>query len=159
VGGINSILTDRQAIWAFVLGCGAVVAGVLLHLPMFLMARDMNYRLVGMPMDSGMIVGMALIVLGVLAAGYGLLPRNLAAQRLASAGLVVSAPEDAALGPPHWTLMTVLVMALIIDVMKPASLGFTVPGMTRSCCPRSCSSGPRSAARCRRSPGTSACAS
>ena len=41
----------------------------------------------------------------------------------------ISAPEDAALGWPHWRLMLVLVVALIIDVMKPASLGFTIPGM------------------------------
>ncbi len=31
----------------------------------------------------------------------------------------------------HWTLMVVLVVALTIDVMKPASLGFVMPGMTR----------------------------
>ena len=51
------------------------------------------------------------------------------AQRAAAANIVVAAPEDAHLGWPHWRLMLVLVVALIIDVMKPASLGFTVPGM------------------------------
>jgi putative MFS transporter len=43
--------------------------------------------------------------------------------------MTMSAAEDAPLGPAHWGLMAVLVVALIIDVMKPASLGFTVPGM------------------------------
>ncbi|MEO7690811.1 MAG: MFS transporter [Sphingomonas sp.] len=127
--GLNSTLSDRQAIWAFVLGCAAVTAGVLLHLPMFLMARDMGYHLAGMPMDTGMIVGMFLIIAGVIVAAWGLLPRNLAAQRAAGENITISAPEDAALGWAHWRLMIVLVVALIIDVMKPASLGFTVPGM------------------------------
>lgn len=126
---IKSTLSDRQAVWAFVLGCVAVTAGVCAHLPMFAMAQSMHYRLAGMPMDSTMIVGMALIVLGTLVAGYGLLPRNLSAQRAAAADIVVAAPEDAPLGLAHWGLMAVLVVALVIDVMKPASLGFTVPGM------------------------------
>ena len=34
------------------------------------------------------------------------------------------------LGRAHWRLMVVLTIALVIDVMKPASLGFVVPGMT-----------------------------
>jgi len=126
---LNSTLSDRQAIWAFALGCVAVTAGVLLHLPMFLMAQNMHYHLAGMPMDKGMIFGMFLIVGGVIVAAWGLLPRNLAAQRAAGETITISAPEDAALGSAHWRLMAVLVVALIIDVMKPASLGFTVPGM------------------------------
>ncbi len=129
MGSIRSTLSDRQAVWAFVLGCIAVTAGVVAHLPMFAMARTMHYRLAGMPMDDLMIGGMALIVLGTLVAAYGLLPRNVAAQRAAAAEIVVAAPEDAPLGPAHWGLMAVLVIALVIDVMKPASLGFTVPGM------------------------------
>jgi len=129
VVGLSSTLSDRQAIWAFALGCIAVTAGVVLHLPMFLMARDMGYRMVGMPMDNGMIFGMFLIIGGVFVAAYGLLPRDLTAQRAAGAGIVVAAPEDAPLGAAHWRLMTVLTLALVIDVMKPASLGFTIPGM------------------------------
>ncbi|MEH3104670.1 MAG: MFS transporter [Sphingomonas phyllosphaerae] len=129
MGSIKSTLSDRQAVWAFVLGCVAVTIGVVAHLPMFAMARAMHYRLAGMPMDGMMIGGMALIVLGTLVAAYGLLPRDLAAQRAAAADIVVAAPEDAPLGPAHWGLMAVLVIALVIDVMKPASLGFTVPGM------------------------------
>lgn len=126
---ISTTLSDRQAIWAFVLGCIGVTAGVCAHLPMFTMARAMHYRLAGMPMGGTMIAGMALIVLGTLVAAYGLLPRNVAAQRAAAADIVVAAPEDVPLGPAHWGLMVVLVIALVIDVMKPASLGFTVPGM------------------------------
>lgn len=129
MASITSTLSDRQAVWAFVLGCIAVTIGVVAHLPMFAMARAMHYRLVGMPMDGMMLVGMALIVLGTLVAAYGLLPRNVSAQRAAAADIVVTAPEDAPLSLAHWGLMAVLVIALVIDVMKPASLGFTVPGM------------------------------
>lgn len=129
MGSIKSTLSDRQAVWAFVLGCIAVTIGVVAHLPMFAMARSMGYHMAGMPMDGMMLGGMALIVIGTLVAAYGLLPRDLSAQRAAAAEIVVAAPEDAELSLAHWGLMAVLVVALIIDVMKPASLGFTVPGM------------------------------
>ncbi|WP_262408046.1 MFS transporter [Sphingopyxis sp. OPL5] len=119
---------DRR-LWAFVLGVAAVTIGVLLHLPMFWMGRDMGFRMVGMPMDSGMIAGMYLIVAGIAVAAYGLLPRNLSQQIAASSRIAVSAPEDAPLSWAHWRLMGVLVIALVIDIMKPASLGFTIPGM------------------------------
>ena len=122
MGGISSTLSDRQAVWAFALGCIAVTAGVIAHLPMFAMARSMHYHLAGMPMDGPMIAGMGLIVIGVFVAAYGLLPRNVAAQRAAAADIIVAAPEDAPLSASHWGLMAVLVIALVIDVMKPASL-------------------------------------
>ncbi len=124
-----SIFSGRRGPLAFVGGVTAVTAGVLLHLPMFLMGRDMGYRLYGMPMGNDMIVGMALIVGGIAITCYGLLPRNVSQQLAASQEIVVSAPEDAPLGAAHWRLMGVLVVALIIDVMKPASLGFALPGM------------------------------
>lgn len=122
-----SVLADRRHLWAFWLGCAIATAGVALHLPMFLMARDMGYRLAGMPMDAGMLAGMGLIVIGIVVAGYGLLPR--AAEGGSDANIAVTPPEDAPLTLAHWTLMLVLVVALVIDIMKPASLGFTVPGM------------------------------
>lgn len=125
---MTGVFQDRRNNWAFALGCAAVTAGVLLHLPMFAMARGMGYRMVGMPMDAGMLWGMALIVLGAGVAAYGLLPRRVVTPTDAAA-VVVGAPEDAPLGPAHWLLMAVLTVALVIDVMKPASLGFTVPGM------------------------------
>ncbi|WP_332818742.1 MFS transporter [Sphingopyxis sp.] len=121
-------LADRR-LWAFILGVIAVTIGVLLHMPMFWMGRDMGFRMVGMPMDSGMIAGMWMIVVGIGIAAYGLLPRNLSQQMDVSSQLAVSAPEDAPLSPAHWRLMAVLVVALVIDIMKPASLGFTIPGM------------------------------
>jgi putative MFS transporter len=124
-----STFSERRGLWAFVLGVMGVTAGVLLHIPMFLMGRDVGYRLNGMPMGSDMIAGMALIIGGIAIACYGLLPRNISQQLAASQDIVVSPPEDAPLTRAHWTLMFVLVIALIIDIMKPASLGFTIPGM------------------------------
>ena len=125
----TSTLSDRRGTWAFALGVIAVTAGVLLHLPMFLMGRMTHYRLYGMPMGAEMYVGMAAIIAGVAIAAYGLLPRNIAEQLTASQEIVVTPPEDAPLSAAHWTLMLVLVVALGIDIMKPASLGFTIPGM------------------------------
>jgi len=124
-------LTDRRASWAFGLGVLAVTIGVLLHLPMFWMGRDNGFMLAGMPMDPGMIIGMFLIVGGIFAAAYGLLPSRIGDQMKAAARITVVAPEDARLGPAHWSLMAALVVALVIDVMKPASLGFVMPGMVR----------------------------
>jgi len=127
--GFSTTLSDRQALWAFILGCVAVTIGVAMHIPMFLMGRTMHYRLAGMAMGWDMVLGMGLIIAGVGVAAYGLLPRDIAKQRAEGGAIEISAPEDAPLSWAHWQLMLVLVIALIIDVMKPASLGFTVPGM------------------------------
>ena len=123
------VLADRPHLWAFLVGCVAVTAGVVMHLPMFWMGRDNHFHLAEMPMDGAMLAGMALIVGGILVAGYGLLPRR--ALRHVDAGelLRIAAPEDVRLGAAHWRLMLVLTVALVIDVMKPASLGFVLPGM------------------------------
>jgi len=123
------MLADRRGPWAFALGVIAVTAGVLLHMPTYLMGRAAHFQLAGMAMGGEMMVGMTLIVGGVFIAAYGLLPRNIPAQLAAGANIVVAAPEDAQLGPAHWWLMVALVIALAIDVMKPAALGFAVPGM------------------------------
>jgi putative MFS transporter len=106
-----------------------VTAGVLMHAPMFLMGRDNHFVLAGMTIGWDMVAGMAAIVGGCGIAAYGLLPRNIAGQLAASQEIVVSPPEDLPLSPAHWGLMAVLVIALIIDIMKPATLGFTLPGM------------------------------
>lgn len=84
-------MSDRQAIWVFAAGCVAVTAGVCAHLPMFAMARTTHYQLTGMPMGGTMIVGMGLIVAGVIAATYGLLPRGVAEQRAAVVDVVIAA--------------------------------------------------------------------
>jgi len=123
------VLQDRPHLWAFIVGCVAVTVGVVMHLPMFWMGRFNRFHLAGMPMDDGMLWGMALIVGGIAVAGYGLLPRDATQHADDDALLQIAAPEDAPLVAAHWRLMVVLTVALVIDVMKPASLGFVLPGM------------------------------
>ena len=62
----------RSSSFAFWSGSAMVAAGVALHLPMFWMGRKIGFRLVGMPMDTGMLFGMALIIcVGLLPGGVG----------------------------------------------------------------------------------------
>jgi len=125
----TSTLSDRRGRIAFVGGVIAVTVGVLMHAPMFWMGRNMHFMLAGMEMGNDMVAGMALIVGGIGVAAYGLLPTDVSKLLATSQDIVVSPPEDAPLSAAHWKLMAVLVIALIIDIMKPASLGFTIPGM------------------------------
>lgn len=128
IKGRSSIigLEQRRNALAFWLGSVIVTIGVVLHLPMFLMAKDMGYVMVGMPMDAGMLWGMALIVAGVGLTAYGLLPRPPVGVRIIEN---ISPPEDAPLTATHWWMSALLALALIIDIMKPATLGFVTPGM------------------------------
>jgi putative MFS transporter len=119
--------------FAFWLGTLAIVAGVLAHVPMFICASHMGYRMAGMQMDAAMLAGMALIPAGLALAAWGLLPR---VQRLRSLGSGKGTPafhgaDGIALNARHWGLVAVLVIALVIDVMKPATLGFVMPGLSR----------------------------
>lgn len=124
--GKASIIGERAPIfWG---ACAAIAIGVLLHLPMLAMAHDMGNHIVGMPMDPWMWVGMALILLGVPAAVYGALP----ARRIrhdAHARTLYEAGESTPLGRWHAAILAVLIVGLVIDVMKPATLGFVLPGL------------------------------
>ncbi|WP_371483237.1 MFS transporter [Kitasatospora sp. NBC_00315] len=113
---------------AFWLGAAACTAGVLLHLPMFLMARDMGYRLAGMDPDPEMLVGMTLIVLGMAAVFYGVVPRRSGDIKRSAARIRVSALDDTPMRPAHVALAVVMAIAVTIDVMKPTALAFVAPG-------------------------------
>ncbi len=114
---------------AFWLGSAAITLGVVLHLPMYLSARDMGYHMAGMPMDAAMVVGMALIVVGLGATLYGLVPPR-SVRRPHSAPLQIKALDDVRLSKAHVALLLVIAAAVTIDVMKPVTLSFVVPGMT-----------------------------
>jgi MFS transporter, putative metabolite:H+ symporter len=115
---------------AFYVGCAAIAGGVLLHLPMFISSASMGFHLAGMPIDPEMVVGMGLIVLGLVAAVYGIWPSPEMRRADVDANAVsVAALDDARISTAQWSLVGVLSLALIIDVMKPATLGFVVPGM------------------------------
>lgn len=111
-------------------GAVAVTAGVVLHLPMYIEARDMGYRLAGMPVDLPMTAGMILIVLGLAATVWGLIPRQHPVARPAAMNLRVRALDEAPISRAHIALMLVMAAAVTIDVMKPATLSFVLPGMT-----------------------------
>ena len=92
---------------------------------MFLMGRYTHYKLAGMPMGNGMLFGMFLIVAGFLATAYGLLPHRTQAVAYEE----IAPPETAPLTKAHWIQIAILAAALVIDVMKAATLGFVVPGV------------------------------
>jgi MFS transporter, putative metabolite:H+ symporter len=124
--GRVSIIGERAPIfWA---ACASIALGVVLHLPMLAMAHRMGNRLHGMPMDPGMWAGMLFIVLGVPAAIYGALPKHRAPHG-SHAGTNFEAPDTTPLNRWHGAVLAVLILGLIIDVMKPATLGFVLPGM------------------------------
>jgi putative MFS transporter len=90
---------------------------------MLAMAAPMHYRLVGLPMDHLMLAGMALVPLGVLLAGYGLMPRMEQMRRTPHpdrSPLPFHAADHVPLNREHWKLVTVLTVALAVGVMKPA---------------------------------------
>jgi putative MFS transporter len=114
---------------AFWTGAAFVTLGVLAHLPDYLAAGDMHFHMAGMPMSRVMVSGMFLVAAGMVLATWGLLaPAPASAHRPATYHL--RAIDDAALTAAHWGLLFVLGVALIIDVMKPATLGFVIPGMS-----------------------------
>lgn len=123
-----SIVGERAPIfWG---ACAAICAGVLLHLPMLAEAHRMGNHLHGMAADPAMLLGMALILLGVPAAIHAALPRR-RARHDAFAGTLYEAPDSTPLGRWHAAVLLVLVVGLVIDVMKPATLGFVLPGLAR----------------------------
>jgi len=114
---------------AFWLGTVFIVTGVSFHLPDFIAARDMHYMMSCMPMSKLMLCGMGLIVSGIAMSAYGLFPvRNEKANDL-SGDYQLHTLDNARLGRAHWQLLVVLGLALVVDVMKPATIGFVLPGM------------------------------
>lgn len=116
----------RAAIfWA---SAAAISIGVILHLPMLAEAHRMGNHLAGMKADPAMLVGMALIFLGVPAAIYGALPPRRAPHD-SYARTRFEAPDSTPLTFWHAAVLAALAIGLVIDVMKPATLGFVIPGM------------------------------
>jgi putative MFS transporter len=123
-----SIVGERAPLfWA---GCASISAGVLLHLPMLAMAHSMGNHIVGMPMDPWMWLGMALIVAGVPMSIFGALPKQRAPHG-SHAGTLYEADDSTPLNRWHAGVLVVLILGLIIDVMKPATLGFVLPGLAQ----------------------------
>lgn len=119
---------------AFWCGCALILAGVFAHMPMFMMGQHTHWQMVGMPMTNEMWAGMAMIPLGLALATYGLMPRITQMQQVLQGNVgrytYFHVADGVPLNREHWKLVTVLVVALTVDVMKPATLGFVVPGMS-----------------------------
>src|SRR5688572_5929207 len=110
-------------------GAFLVTLGVAAHLPDFLAAGEMQYHMAGMPMSRVMVAGMFFVAAGMVLATWGLLPPRGANVTPGATHYQLRAIDDAALTSAHWGLLFVLGVALIIDVMKPATLAFVMPGM------------------------------
>jgi len=113
---------------AFWSGVAAVTAGTLMQLPMYFGASDMGYRLRGMPFDTTMTTGMALILVGIGLTAYGLFPRFSDVTQGAVSRIKVAALDDAPITRAHVGLILVMAAAITIDVMKPTTLAFVAPG-------------------------------
>lgn len=119
------------AAFAFWFGVAAVIFGVVAHIPMFIESSAMNYRMAGLKMSPLMLVGMYAIVAGICAVAYAVIAPGMRNAKRASRTLDdvhIRALDDAKFTAAHWKLFVVLVIALIVDVMKPATLGFVLPG-------------------------------
>ncbi len=123
--GIKTHVTRHKL--AFWFGVIYILAGVSCHLP-DLLRRHFHFG--GLPLTSMMLFGMLLILLGIAATTYGLFPVHDRAKD-ATADYELRSMDDARLTSTHWILVAVLGIALVVDVMKPATLGFVLPGMRK----------------------------
>ena len=111
---------------AFWLGVIAVSLGVALHLPMLSYMPGVGLHVMGI--DSGMIAGMALITAGIVLSALGLYP-NRAGDKHRNDVLIEA--RDGHLTVPHVIMLVVISLALVIDTMKPSTIGFVLPGLRR----------------------------
>lgn len=111
----------------FWLGVILTTVGVVLQLPMYFMAGEHHYHLMGMPMTLEMKIGMGMIIVGIALTFWALFPKK----TVASPGLSrirVGALDDTNLRPSHVALLLVMAAAITIDVMKPTAFAFLAPG-------------------------------
>ena len=117
--------------WAFWFGIVATTAGVVMHLPMYIRGRAMGYHLAGMPMDTPMLIGMILIIIGFGSSFYGLYPPSREASGTSAARIRVRALDETRITIAHIALLVVMAIALTIDIMKTTTLSFVAPGMAQ----------------------------
>jgi putative MFS transporter len=86
--------------------------------------------MVGMAMDSYMQLGMVLILVGFALTVYGVVPRHGTAVH-EGLRLRVIALDEAPIRRSHIALLVVMAAAVTIDVMKPTTLAFVMPGMAQ----------------------------
>ena len=124
---VETKIRATRHVLAFWFGVVYILAGVSCHLP-DLVARQFHFG--GLPLTNMMLFGMFLILIGIIATAYGLFPVHDAGTDV-SAEYQLHSMDDAKLTRTHWLLIVVLGIALVVDVMKPATLGFVLPGMRK----------------------------
>lgn len=122
-----SSLAHPRAYW---LGVAAVSVGVALHLPMFLGARDVHYRLSGMSMDTPMWVGMGFILIGLVAILRGVLHTGVT-RFTPSSSVRLAIDEQAPISASHVRMIVALIFAIAIDSQKPFTFTFILPGVAK----------------------------
>src|SRR5215218_1967608 len=94
---------------AFWLGTLALAAGVCAHFPMYVAAAPMHCHMQGMAVDAMMVSGMVLIVGGLIAAIYGLVPRNAQLKKMLvhenGPAISLVKADRAPLTRAHWRLL------------------------------------------------------
>lgn len=118
---------NKFAFWA---GFFSVSVGMALQLPMYISSADMGYRMVGMPIDTNMWIGMVLVVLGLAATLYGLIPPKVIKENT-DYNIKIQAMDDAPINKTHVALLFVMALAVTLDVMKPTILSFIMPGVAK----------------------------
>jgi MFS transporter, putative metabolite:H+ symporter len=119
----------------FWLGTLLIMLGVIAHIPMFVHSAKFNYQMSGMEMDPLMTAGMYSIIVGIVLSSVALLPpggvRTLLSNRkhYADNHVQLEVMSNTAMTHMHWKLVLVMLFAIIVDVIKPATLGFVMPGM------------------------------
>ncbi|GAA1742089.1 MFS transporter [Luedemannella helvata] len=131
--------------WLFIAGVACVTAGVVLQIPDVAMVIDAHRMPDDMDMQNGMgmddmgmpagmsmwttsmVAGMLLEVVGLVAAVFGLF-RD-APRQVGAGGVAPEAIEHGELRPIHAVTYLVLTVALVVDIMKPLTIGFVLPGM------------------------------
>jgi putative MFS transporter len=121
---------DFRNKFAFWTGFFSVSLGMALQLPMYINSADMGYRMVGMPIDTSMWIGMVLVVLGLAATLYGLIPPKVI-KETTDYNIKIQAMDDAPINKTHVALLFVMALAVTLDVMKPTILSFIMPGVAR----------------------------
>jgi MFS transporter, putative metabolite:H+ symporter len=112
---------------AFWIGFVLTTTGTLMQLPMYFMAHDMHYDLSEMSISGEMLIGMAVMAVGMALTVYSLFPRSRPAGPELS-GVSIAPLDDAKVRPAHLALLLVMAIAIVVDGMKPAALGFVVVG-------------------------------
>lgn len=117
---------------ALVVGTVVVALGVAIDVVDFVQMRTMGMAgpMDGPAgMDGTMWAGMVLVLSGLAAATWGLdIPSMLTTRIETSTTWRVRSLDAGPLTPRHVTLASILIVAMVIDVMKPATLAFVAPG-------------------------------